>query len=898
MNASPSGTVTFLFTDIEGSTGLWQEQPAAMRIAHERHNEILNQAIQSNHGYVFQIVGDSFSAAFHNAIDGLNAALAAQRRLHTEAWGKTGMIKVRMGLHTGAAEILADGKYDGYATLATTQRIMSVACGRQVLFSQTAHELCQHNLPDQVDLLDMGEHRLKDIREPIRLYQLAAPDLPQEFPPLKSRNAAPNNLPDQLTSFIGREKQMEDSTRLLASTRMLTFIGPGGTGKTRLALQLAENQLSAFKDGAWFIELAPLTDSAYIVSTIVSAFNLREVQGVPPLTVLIDYLRSKQLLLVLDNCEHLVEACAQLADQLLHQCPGLKLVVSSREALGISGETVYRVPSLREEEATNLFIERATKADSRFTATKENAPFIAQMCTRLDGIPLAIELAAARVKLFSLQQIADRLDDRFKLLTGGSRTALPRQQTLRALIDWSYQTLNETEQRTVRRLTVFSGGWSFEAAEAVVGESDAFDGLAGLVNKSLVNVEEQDGASRYFFLETIRQYAMEILVEAGEANETRTRHLDYFLKLSEQTNPNFLGIDMNWIDKIDAERDNLRTALEWATANDVEKAVRLVIKIGTYWSTHDYISEGMFWYKTILQSSEARSGLDAERAVIYTLLGWTSILIGQHREGRLAAETALSLAKKSNDARTIIISYCTLALASLFLGDLLNAETVIQAAETIASEKGLQEELALAKYTHAQLIYFGTRDTARAKEYFDQSIQLSAETGNRWGTAFQAFGQARLAANLGDLETARLKFKEGTEIAQHIGNRRMVYSNRSEWAHALRENGFLKEAYAIYVEILPGWKDLGHRAAAAHELECIAYILSRREEPEKAVRLLSAAQALRRVIDVPRTRFEDVEYEKERSTLGGMLGEEEFQAQWEDGANLSMDEAIQLAIEA
>jgi predicted ATPase/class 3 adenylate cyclase len=894
----PSGTVTFLFTDIEGSTRLWQEKPQAMAISHARHDAILREAIESNHGYIFQIVGDSFSAAFHTAADGLRAVLCVQRSLQKEEWDDTGALLVRMGLHTGAAELLADGsgKYEGYATLASTQRVMSAAHGGQVLLTQTTYDLLKPDLPEDVVLLDLGEHRLKDLRAPLHLYQVNVPDLPQNFPAIKSLETQPNNLPAQLTSFIGREKETNAAGKLLGNTRMLTFVGPGGTGKTRLSLQLAEEQLAEFKDGAWFIELAPIMDPAYVISAVASTFGLREVQGAALLNLIVDYLRGKQLLLLLDNCEHLVEACAQLADQLLHACPQLKIIASSREALGISGETICRVPSMMDEESMHLFVERATKAEPRFQLTDDNAAFVTQICQRLDGIPLAIELAAARVKLFTPQQIAERLVDRFKLLTGGSRTALPRQQTLRALIDWSYQTLNETEQRALRRLAVFSGGWTFEAAEAVIGESDAFDGLAGLVNKSLVNVDDQDGASRYRFLETIRQYAMDKLVETGEATQTRNRHLDFMLEFAGEKRPSRYDLFLDWLYRLDGEYDNLRAALEWAVLNDIEKAIHLTLRLGWYWSTRDNISEALFWYRTVLQKSESLPGHIAERAAIYSLLGWTSILVGQHRDGLAAAENAISLARKSNDVRTVIFACGTKSLASVFLGDLATAQSAVLEGESLAREKDLKEELALILSTHAQMIYFTTRDGIKAKVYLDEAIGVSAQVGYRWETAFNTFGQARLASNLGDVKTARAKFNEGADIARQMGNRRMVYSNRSELAHALRENGLLDEAFEIYKEVIPGWKELGHRAAVAHELECIAYILTRKEEPEQATRLLSAAQTIRQLIDMPRTNFEEVEYAKELSTLKGMLSNSEFQNQWINGESLSMDSAIELAL--
>jgi predicted ATPase/class 3 adenylate cyclase len=617
MHNLPSGPVTFLFTDIEGSTQLWETHPEDMKDALAEHDSILQTAIKSNNGHVIKMTGDGIHGVFEKASDATQATLAAQRNL--QALIHKLPIRVRMGLHTGEAELRANDYY-GQA-LNRAARIMAVGHGGQILLSTVTAELVREHLPAEISLLDLGEHRLRDLVQPEHIFQIQAPDLPRNFPSLTSLNAFPNNLPLQLTSFIGRQREMQEAGKLLASARLLTLIGPGGTGKTRLSLQLAAEQLSEFKDGVWLVEFAPLTDPALIVSTISSVLGLREVPGVPLLTVLIDYLRAKSLLLIFDNCEHLIEASAQTADQFLRACPQLKIIASSREALGVVGETVYRVPSLSLPdassdalmgfEATRLFIERATKSEPRFHLTDHNASSIAQICRRLDGIPLAIELAAARVKIFTPEQIAERLDDRFKLLTGGSRTALPRQQTLRALIDWSYQSLNETEQCSLRRLAVFSGGWTFEAAEAVINESDAMDGLLGLVNKSLVNVEEQDDKSRYRFLETIRQYAMEKLLESGESVNVRDRHLDYFLQSMKQAPDRekrkfgALPDDTEWLDRLELEHDNLRMALEWSASNHPDKALHLIITVGNFWVGRDYNMEARSWCQTILERGKS-----------------------------------------------------------------------------------------------------------------------------------------------------------------------------------------------------------------------------------------------------------------------------------------------------
>jgi predicted ATPase/class 3 adenylate cyclase len=907
MDRLPEGTVTFLFTDIEGSTQLWETQPDAMREALAKHDAILREAIEANSGYIIKSTGDGIHGVFDKAIAAVQATLAAQRKLRVLIHNLP--IRVRMGLHSGEAELRANDYY-GQA-LNRAARLMAVGHGGQILLSAITAELVREHLPVEISLIDMGEHRLRDLVRPEHIYQLQAPDLPEKFPPIRSLDSLPNNLPIQLTSFIGRQREMQETMQLLTSSRLLTLIGPGGTGKTRLSLQLAAEQLPEFKDGVWLIELAPLADPAFIISTIVSVLGLYEVPGIPLLNILIDYLRDKSLLIILDNCEHLIEASAQVAQQLLRACPQLKIMASSREALGVDGETVYRVPSLSlpdhltdgimEFEATRLFIERATKAESRFHLTDHNAASIAQICLRLDGIPLAIELAAARVKVFTPEQIAERLDDRFKLLTGGSRTALPRQQTLRALIDWSYQSLNESEQRALRRLAVFSGGWTFEAAEAVVGESEALDGLPGLVNKSLVNVEEQDAESRYRFLETIRQYAMEKLLESGEAIHVRDRHLDYFLKCmkqspeSEQRIYGALPDDVEWLDRMELEHANLRAALEWSALNHPDKALTLIYIVGNFWVARDYNLEACRWCQLILEQGKSVPDIDGERAKVYGILGWSSIGIGDHKTGREAAEAGIALVRKGNDPVTLGRLLGLLSLACMFLGDFPAVEKALTEAEMIARQTGLAEQLATVLTTRAQLAFAGYRDIAKSKMYLDEALAVSTTIQNEWATAMSLFGMARVAGLTGDLVTARAKFLQSANLAKKIGNKRQVYSCYSELAHVLRENGELDEPLAIYRDLLPKWKELGHRAAVAHELECIAYILAKKKVPQPAVVLLGAAETLRKRIESAPTSLEQIEYENEVAALRGKIDEGVFARAWREGQELTMDQAIALA---
>lgn len=907
--AYPTGTLTFLFTDIEGSTPLWDTYPEAMKTALAKHDSILKQAVESNGGKVIKTTGDGIHAVFETAGKGVAAASAAQEALGACRWEEIEpqAIRVRMGLHTGEAEHRNDDYYG--STLNRAARIMAAGHGGQLLLSAVTAELVRRQLPTDITLLDLGEHHLKGLLYAEHIFQLCAPHLASSFPALQSLTAPNHNLPAQLTTFIGRERELAETQSKLDSARLLTLIGPGGTGKTRLALEIAANQLDRFKDGVWLAELAPIADPGFVVSTIAAVFELHEVQGVPLITLLVDYLRAREALLVLDNCEHLVEASAKVADQLLHACPQLKIIASSREALGVDGETVYRVPSLSVPdqaaadlmtyEATRLFIERAAKAEPRFQATAENAAAIIQICQRLDGIPLAIELAAARIKLFTPEQIAARLDDRFKLLTGGSRSALPRQQTLRALIDWSHQSLSELEQRALRRLAVFSGGWTIEGAEAVIGETVALEGLLGLVNKSLVNVSEQASAARYRFLETIRQYAMEKLLETDEAAETRSRHVDYMLALAGRAESGFLGSQrLTWLDHMELEHDNLRAALEWASSNNPANAVQLALVLGEFWTSRDFNSEAISWCQPILSRSEGMTEIGAPRSRLYGVLAQSAIYAGNHRLARSAAAEGLVLANQTNDAPALVRLNSLAALASVYLGDFADAQHALQVAGDLARETGQKGELTMILVLTAQIAFYSAGDVSKAKSYLADAESLSRNSGSQWNNAMMEFILARLSGLVGEVERARALFRQSADTAQRMGNMRVVYSCHSELAHILRRHGELDEALRLYAEVLPQWNGLGHRPAVAHELECIAFILGQKGRPEAAVTLLGAADALRTSIEANMTSPERVEYDEVISDLRAVVDESRFGQSWAAGQSMSMDQAIELALQA
>ena len=626
ITAFPTGTITFLFTDIEGSTKLWEAHPDAMRLAVARHDALLRQAVEDNGGWLFKTTGDGIAAAFALVPDALTATLAAQIALAAEPWPEAVALRSRMGLHTGAAE-LRDGDYYG-STLNRVARLMAAGHGGQILLSDVTHELIRDSLPPDVSLLPLGKYRLKDLARPETIHQLAHPSLTAEFPPLRTLDVTPNNLPQQVTSFVGREKPLAEVAALLVKTRLLTLTGSGGSGKTRLSLQAAADVLETYPDGAWLVELAPLADPLLVAQTVANVLGVKEEKDKPILTTLAEHLKVKKLLLLLDNCEHVLDASARLADTLIRSCPMVQILATSREGLGIAGETTYRVPSLSlpdprqtqtaeslsQYESAQLFIARALQTQPDFAVTNQNAPALASICYRLDGIPLAIELAAARARSLSVEDIHSKLDQRFRLLTGGSRTALPRQQTLRSLIDWSYDLLNEPEKALLCRLSVFAGGWTLEAAEQVcagdvVEEWEVLDLLTSLCDKSLVVAEPSGTTTRYRILETVRQYARDRMLENGDGAVYRDRHLAFFLALAEEMEPQINSPRMKEIlDRFEGELDNFRTALEWSgdAPTHAELGLRLILEINNFLNMRAYFKEGR---ERLSRAMEASAGV-------------------------------------------------------------------------------------------------------------------------------------------------------------------------------------------------------------------------------------------------------------------------------------------------
>ena len=910
----PAGTVTFLFTDIEGSTRLWEKFPAAMQVTLARHDILLRQAVETHRGQIVKMTGDGLHAVFASAGDGLAAVLAGQRLLHAEPWPISDPLRVRMALHSGEAE-LRDGDYFGTVPNRAA-RLMSISAGGQILVSQSTADLIQDHLPPQVSLRDLGEHRLKDLVRPERVFQVVSPDLPVNFPPLQSLSAFHHNLPVQLTSFVGREGELVETLRLLSGTRLLTLTGPGGTGKTRLSLQIAAEALLDYPDGVWMVELAPLAEPAYILPALARIFDLRELPDRPLSAVVTDYLRLKTLLLVLDNCEHLIEACARLADQLLRACPHLRIIASSREVLGVAGETAYRVPalalpdirqatpeSLAVSEAARLFVERARAAQPQFTLTTSNAPAIAAICQRLDGIPLALELAAARVKLLSAEQIAARLDDRFRLLVGGSRTALPRQQTLRALMDWSYDLLPEDERLLLRQLSVFTGGWTLEAAEALGQGLNVLGVLDQLVNKSLVSVDEAGGEARFRLLETIRQYAREKLLEAGEAESVRDRHLEFYLQLAESTEPKLLGKEMiAALDQLEVEQGNLRAALEWALEKDPLAALRLVAVLLNFWRMRVSAMEGLTWVKTALARSEAALQDDDEvnqsylaaRAMALAGQANLAFALGQNLEARTATETSISLARQIGATRTLAQA---LGMGSIIVGmrgDVTTARVWAEESIELCLQHGYLNELGMISGAHMFLALVANQPVQPGLQ--EKTLQAARASGNPWVIALTLSNIGRVDSMSGNLAEAYTRFEESAIIFLKVRDRAMYNGTRSEIGHILRKQGRYQEAVTIYCETIHVWQELGGHAAIAHQLECFAFIAGVSRQNERAAKLLGAAEALRQSINSSMTPMERPEYDRAVAQFRQQMDEATFQSAWEGGRSLTMDEAIQFAL--
>lgn len=908
----PTGIVTFLFTDVEGSTKQWDADPDAMGSALRRHDSLMRDAIESSGGIVFKTIGDAFCAAFSSASDALHAALHAQLQMNHP--GHTGdsahstedaavPMRVRMALHTGVAEE-RDADFFG-PTLNRVARLLSLGYGGQVLLSRATWEFVQDRLPPEANLLDLGQHYLRDLVRAEHVFQLQHPHLPADFPPLKSLEHLPNNLPRQVTSFVGREQELMEVKRFLETTCLLTLTGSGGCGKTRLSLQVAADMLEEHPDGVWFVELAPLTDPALVPQTVAEALGLRETPGEPITRTLLSFLKERQMLLVLDNCEHVLQASARLVDALLKSCAKLRVLVSSREALGIGGESAYRVtslsvPSLQETStpqsvsdyaAVRLFIDRAVAAKSDFSVTSQNASALASVCRRLDGIPLAIELAAARVRSLSVEEVNTRLNDCFRLLTGGSRTALPRQQTLRSLIDWSYDLLNAEEKTLLQQVAVFAGGWTLEAAEQLCGE-EALDLMTSLVDKSLAVAEMQGETTRYRLLETVRQYARDRLVESGESAEVRRRHQAYFAALAEAAAPQMRGPQQGvWLERLESEHDNLRAALEWS---DPEMILRIASALWQFWSVRGYVSEGREWLAGALAGAEVQAPTALRARALY-VAGAMASSQGDYATARTCCEESLAIYRESGNTHDIAVLLHSLGINSSSQGDHTAARTLF--AESLAIHREAEYKPGIANVLHSLgMIASREGDYAAARAFNEESLAIHRELGHARGIANVLHSLGIIASGEGDAAAARTWYAQSLTIYRELGHKRGIANLlHSLGMIASREDDYAA-ARALYVESLAIHRELGNRRGIANSLEAMAALAAVQEQPERAAQLWGAAEALRSEVGAPLPSSERTHFALLVEHARAELSEEMFTAAQARGRALTLEHSTALAL--
>lgn len=934
----PTGTVTFLFTDVEGATSLAYEHPDELPHLLAKHHEILQEVAKNNQGHVFQIIGDAFCIAFHTAADAVNAALEAQRRLQREAWNPA-PVRVRMGIHTGSVFSKGwddiGGGYSGYIPLAHVQRVMSAAYGEQVLLSDSAAKLLDELLPDGITLLDVGEHKLKGMVRAERLWQLAASDLPREFPPISSLEVIPNNLPLQLNSFIGRRREIDEIQAIFITMRLLTLTGPGGAGKTRLSIRVASDMNAMYPDGVWLTELASLSDGELVPQAVASSLGVQEQAGSKVLESLVKHLQHQRALLVLDNCEHLLDSCAQLSASILEACPGVRILATSREPLGVPGEVVWVVPPLslpepqpwrspeferealaayQQSEAIQLFIERAAAASPSFQLDGQNAPWVAEICRRLDGIPLAIELAAARMRTFSPHQIAERLDDRFRLLTSQIRIAPPRHRALEATLDWSYDLLSDAEKKALQRLSVFASGWTLEAAEAVCSDGDINPGdvmgvLSSLVDKSLVVVDGSHDSKRYRLLETIRQYALQKLEQTGETSSVRDRHLEFFLQWAEASAEHLEGRDQpSWAERFDAEHENLRIALEWSVASEERqnKGLRLAVACGLFWRLRGYLTEGRERLQSALNQKAAKPvtlarawallwsanlayvqsdfpatrrlaeeglavsgelGLEGKPAIARALdmLGELATEAGDYETASILFEEALSIYRDLDQKRGTADMLMQLGWSAMRAGIYEQADIQLNECLFLFRELGESVLLGLA------LAGLGELSLRRARirpaiTYLEESLRIRRELGERWG----------IAAALGSLGWAALLERDFDRVRELLGESiamRMEIGERGGIAWCLEK---LAEAAFFESQALP-----------APYNGNVWY---------RAVRIFGGAAALRRPINSVIDLVDQPAYERLLSDLRSALGERSFDSAWREGEITPLTEVVGLAL--
>jgi len=905
------GTFTFLFTDIEGSTALVRrlgEGLYAQLLAD--HHSLIRSVLAAHDGREVDTQGDAFFAVFSSPRACIAGVLEMQRALQAHAWPAGEHVRVRMGVHTGEASKTATGMVG--LEVHRAARVAAAGYGGQVLLSETAAAMVRDALPPGASLKDLGVHRLKDLGRPERIFQLEAAGLPAEFPPLRSLGnpALRNNLPAQLATFIGRERELSEVRALVASSRLVTLTGAGGCGKTRLSLQLAAGLLDGSGDGVWLVELAAVSDEAAVAPAVCQALRIATQPARPALDTLLDALAQQDMLIVLDNCEHLIGACAKAADAIVRHCPRVHLVATSREPLGIDGESIYRVPPLSlpgpgdtglaaaaSSDAVSLFVDRARAQGTGLSVDEQTAPLVVSICRRLDGLPLAIELAAARLRSLSLRSLADRLDQRFRLLTGGSRTALARQQTLRATVEWSYSLLHGAEHSLLRRLSVFAESFDLDAAEAVCGFGDIealeVTGLLGsLVDKSLVVAEPTGQALRYRLLETIRQYAAERLAEAGdEAATVAAAHCEHYLSVAERAAPNLTGPGQgSWLTRLDTDQANLQRAAAHAVGRPdrTAQALRFGIALRRYWIARSRDEEALALLIPVLDRPEAQAdqGLFGTSLVTAAIAARYADIAAALRLG----DRAVTLARQLDASRLLIESLAALSFVCYFAGK--PGQGLPPGQEAVDRARLLGDDVLLGMSLMEYLHCYAITDPARAGPLFTEAIACTQRSGDHLVADFLLNNAGVHALRAGDIPAARAYLQQAAQATRAIGGNNLHLSINMGWV--LRQDRDRDGARSAFNQALQMSRRSGDRADVAYASLGLACLAADEGDWHRAAMIHGIAQAFLNRTGLP---WEDLEARYRRDSLDHVrahLGQEQSERVHAEGMALSFSKALEL----
>lgn len=888
----PSGVVAFLFSDIEGSARRWERNPDAMAEALERHNELLRSAIAAHAGYVFKTIGDAFCAVFPTAPDAIAAALRGQRALAAEDFSAVDGVRVRMAVHAGYAQE-RDGDYHG-PTLNRVARLAAIGHGGQTLISGSAAELLGDVLPEGGELRDLGAHRLKDLSRPEHVYQLCVPDLADTFPPLRSIGYLPNNLPQQLTSFVGRSDLVAELKSLLAEHRLVTLVGTGGAGKTRCAIQTGAELLDRFSDGVWQVELAPISDPALVVETVARVFGVRAVRGEELLASLLTELSGRKVLVLLDNCEHLLEEARRVAAAIAETCPGACILATSREPLGVAGEHVVRMPPLRTSEAVELFVDRARAADDRFHLIDEDAPFVDALCRRLDGIPLAVELAAARIRILSPKQLNEKLDERFRVLTGGT-SGLQRHQTLRATIDWSFDLLDERTRALFATFAVFAGGWTLEAAVAVCAghadEWETLDAVTSLADKSLVVVETEGEERRYDMLVSIREYAGDRLAQAGELESAASKHAAFFAGFVASLAPLAQELeDVQWRTEFLRERDNVRAAIDWSVVRKRDPHIGLELLSRIEWP--ELIAnpqDALRWYDAALEAEDAMpSDLIHARVLRHRLyLEWLAGRSIQQREA--TARAALAAAQRSGDADEVAYANANLAATHSAAGRFDEAEQRFEHAYAQPERLARLTLNSVLRMWAVSNLQGG--DVTSARQRFSEVARLERPGSEAHASALLNLGELEYAS--GNVDAARTAARQARETYAALDSIYAVLVLTNLAAYAMTA-GDLAEAHAHLREAL----ELQPRSGSgwlAGLIEAHALLAALCADCERAALLAGFSDARYRAHGAVRQHTERRGYERLTALLAAVYSPSETAGRMAAGGRLTEKEALAAA---